>query len=42
MTREDPADGPERFATGSYAKVMTPGEGVWTNVTEGVSHRKLG
>lgn len=42
MTGEDPADWPERFATGSYAKVMTHGEGVWTKVIEDVSHQKLG
>lgn len=32
-TGEEPADWPERFAPGSYAKVVTNGEGLWTKIT---------
>ena len=34
MTGEDPVDWPERFAAGSYAKVVTNGEGLWTQIIE--------
>ncbi|SDL53324.1 hypothetical protein [Arthrobacter sp. ok362] len=32
-TGEEPADWPERFLPGSFAKVVTNGEGNWTKVT---------
>lgn len=34
MTGEDPAHWPERFASGTMAKVVTNAEGLWTEITE--------
>ena len=31
---EEPENWPERFAPGSYAKVVTNGEGLWTRIAE--------
>ncbi|WP_043794992.1 hypothetical protein [Pseudarthrobacter chlorophenolicus] len=33
-TGEEPADWPERFLPGSFVKVITHGEGIWTKVNE--------
>lgn len=33
-TGEEPADWPERIAPGSFVKVVTHSEGVWTKVIE--------
>lgn len=33
-TGEEPTDWPERFVAGSYAKVVTNGEGLWTKIVE--------
>jgi hypothetical protein len=34
MNGEDPADWPERFTPGTFAKVVTNSEGLWTKITE--------
>jgi hypothetical protein len=33
-TGEEPAEWPERILPGSFVKVITHGEGIWTKVTE--------
>lgn len=34
MNGEDPADWPERFGPGTFAKVVTHSEGLWTKIIE--------
>jgi hypothetical protein len=34
MNGEDPADWPERFEPGTFAKVVTHSEGLWTKIIE--------